>query len=178
MRPPTRSRWTAGSTSWLTTSDHRTATTPVVLANGRAALARTLSISPLCISPWPAWRPSALATSPPRPTGRRSSPWPWWWWDVSSCFLCLLRCGDSLQGGTWYQLWFWSFLKSEMAQYSVWMRLKRLSILRLHPFPFLVMFWVLATDRSGITMKFWFYWGSMRSWFVLNTQLSAQLHIF
>lgn len=82
-RPPTPSRWTAGSTSWLSASGHLTATTPAVQANGKVALARTLCTSPLCISPWPAWQPLASATSPPPRTGRRSSLWPWWWWDVS-----------------------------------------------------------------------------------------------
>ncbi len=94
MRPPTPSRWTVGSTSWLSASDRLTATTPAVLANGRVALARTLCTSPLCISPWPAWRPSALETLPPPRMGRRSSLWPWWWLDVSTryaaalCFNC------------------------------------------------------------------------------------------
>lgn len=177
MRPPTRSRWTAGSISWLTTSDHRTATTPVVLANGRAALARTLSISPLCISPWPAWRPSALATSPPRLTGRRSSPWPWWWWDVSSCFyvyyavvtvcreLLGICCGF---GPFWRVKWRRTVFEWDWRGLVSWDCTLFLSWWCSGP----------SNDGSGITMKFWFYWGSMWSWFVLNTQLSAQLHIF
>lgn len=105
-RPPTPSRWTAGSTSWLSASAHLTVTTPAVLANGRAALARTLCTSPLCISPWLAWRPSALATSPPPRTGRRSSLWPWWWWDVSMryavdfCFNCAVVAACWLFSGS------------------------------------------------------------------------------
>lgn len=84
MKPPTPSRWTAGSTSWPSASGRLTATMPAVRASGRAARGKTLCTSPPCISPWPAWPPSASATSPPPRTERRSSRWPWWWSDVST----------------------------------------------------------------------------------------------